>query len=81
MLADGRVPRFQQRAREKLQQYLVENGFLDENDPLPLETVKQRVRIEAFHLFDQGLVELSLLDLLIEMVSQTSEQSVAAASE
>ncbi len=68
MLADGRVPRFLQRNREKLQQYLAENDYLDENESLSVDAVKQRALIEAFAVMERGLIEPFTIDVLIDLV-------------
>jgi hypothetical protein len=78
-LSEGRVPRFLQRNREKLQQYLAENDYLDENEPIPVETVKQRARIEAFANRDDGLIDAFTIDVLIDLVYRTSSNSVGYA--
>jgi hypothetical protein len=78
-LSEGRVPRFLQRNREKLQQYLAENDYLDENEPVPVETVKQRARIEAFANSDCGLIDPFTIDVLIDLVYRTSSNSVGYA--
>lgn len=67
-LADGRVPRFQQRNREKLQQYLGEQGYLDEADPLSIEAVKERAKIESFAALNRGLLDPFTIDTLVDLV-------------
>jgi uncharacterized protein YhaN len=67
-LADGKVPRFLQRNREKLQQYLAEHDYLDENEPLSADSVKQRARVEAFASMDRGLIDPFTVDVLIDLV-------------
>jgi energy-coupling factor transporter ATP-binding protein EcfA2 len=79
-LAEGRVPRFQQRNREKLQHYLAEHDYLDENESLALDVVKQRARIEAFAVMERGLIDPFTIDVLIDLVYGISTNSVGYAS-
>ena len=67
-LADGKVPRFLQRNREKLQQYLAEHDYLDENEPVAIDAVKQRARVEYFASMDRGLIDSFTVEVLIDLV-------------
>ena len=72
-LVEGKVPRFQQRNREKLQQYFAENGYFDESEPLSSDAVKERARIEAFANLDAGLIDRFTIDVLVDQVYGTPE--------
>ncbi|HEX4069804.1 MAG TPA: hypothetical protein VHX68_01490 [Planctomycetaceae bacterium] len=71
-LAEGQVPRFLQRNREKLQQYLAEHEYLDENEPLSVDAVRQRARVESRAAIDGGLIDLFTIDVLINLICKRS---------
>ncbi len=71
-LAERQVPRFLQRNREKLQQYLAENEYLDENEPLSVDAIRQRARVESRAAIDGGLLDLFTIDVLINLICERS---------
>jgi hypothetical protein len=75
-LTEGRVPRFLQRNREKLREYLGEHQFLDENEPLTVDAVRQRAGVESRAAIDGGLLDLPTIDVLINLVC--GQQSISA---
>ncbi len=68
LLEEGRVKGFQQRARERLREHLVANGYLPDEAPLEPEDIAARTLGAVATEFDAGLVSRGQLDRIIASV-------------
>ncbi|HWV58615.1 MAG TPA: hypothetical protein VNZ57_14260 [Longimicrobiales bacterium] len=61
----GAVPRFRNDARERLRDYLLDNGYLDERDPLGHEELRLRTLAAVAREIDEGRLTPADVDRLL----------------
>ena len=69
-LEAGHVKGFGTDKRNKLQEYLAEQGYLDEHEPLSPDEIRQQVRPLVFSDLDSGLLSPERLEQLLAMICQ-----------
>jgi hypothetical protein len=67
-LRNNVVDRFQRRKIQSLQEYLAENGYLTEGDPLPLEAIRDQARSRMQRHVESGRIGRDRLDCLLDVV-------------
>lgn len=70
-LESGEVKHFQARTREKLRDFLDEQGYLDSRDPLDAAEVRARTLASVTDEIGRGVIEVGDVDRLLERVESS----------
>ena len=67
-LDSGQVKGFRTKSLVALRQYLLDEGYLDDREPLAAEEIRDRVHRAVFADIDRGLIRLRRFEQLVAMV-------------
>ena len=68
-LEDGTLAGFRSDKRISLQEYLIDDGFIDERDELSREEIRDQTRLDIFVELDNGLISSEQFDVLIDLIT------------
>ena len=73
-LRDGRVPRFRTDKMDSLENYLSENGFLDDQEVLDQDAIREAVMPRVFTDCEKGFLSDPQIDLLIGLITREGHE-------
>lgn len=67
-LDDGELKGFRTEKRQDLEEYLIQEGYIDDRDVLTLEEIRDEARLAVFKELDKGLIERQHFEVLVNTV-------------